>query len=386
MTPEQGRSIGHEIRQIIATEKDKDHDGTPPAWLNVARAREITDEQRNPFPDEADLLTCAELMLRIKNRFLRGFGTREANDLEVRYGAIISNPAQHLSAVLWRQRNEVTQFLRRISDPQKDPDKRFRNLQRGISKREEVIIRKLDLLDTIEDRQLLFMVSSLLAGRRHRDLPQGRNGLIAEIIRLNEEIMRMAEETELQLELSRKKNAAQQALLRIDQQLTLLRETAKMEEGEPKTDQQSTTKPQQQGSKQQQKRRQTNRPDQEPTHKKPEPAKSDTNGTMETDIQRLTALIQGLSRVRVIVPPEGNNRKRKQCEWEALLRKIGYCGEVIFVAYEEVRKRDGSPIIVGRNINTHKDLWAHNVGDAPLHVITFTPKILTNYLNISEGR
>lgn len=381
MTPEHGRSIGHEIRQIIATEGDRNHQGTP-QWLNFTRAREIMDEQRNPFPDEADLIVFAALMLRTRGVYLRGHGTKEAHDLGVRHQQVMSNPAEHLSAVLQRQRREVTQFLAKIANPNHDPEKRFRSLQRGIGRREEVMIRKLDLLDRIEDRQLLAVISAAITGKRCRDLPQSRSELVADILRLNREIIQIAEDAELQLALIRRRDAAKRALERIDDQLTRLPRTEVAEDAPAEETTPAAPKKQQKEPKCRNKKRRA--PEESNSQNlKPDTKESDPNVEMRTDIERLMDLTQGQSRVRVIVPSSGNNSRNKPREWSELLRKLGYTGELIFVTYEQVRRGDTSPIIVGRNINTHKDIWAGNVGSASVHVITFPPNVLASYLKVS---
>jgi len=105
---------------------------------------------------------------------------------------------------------------------------------------------------------------------------------------------------------------------------------------------------------------------------------------IETDLGKIRHVIELANRnanpvIRVFVAEGGNRRNRYHCQWSALIRKLGFTGEIIFPRTYESLNRGSDPVVMSKGMNTHKGRW--NCCSANCFVISTPEKLLLNYLS-----
>lgn len=367
------RSIGYEIQAVVDTADARTHDGTQ-RWLEYNHTATVI---KQPFPNEVDLLMLVEVMLDNRQSFLNGFGTKETHLLFERNVEIRRNPAPHLAAVLGGQRIKIQQFLRSIGGPN-DPDKKRANVQRGIGRREEMLTQKIDALDRLldlPDQELLSVLINLLSGERINPVYVTRAQLIKKILQLEAEIRQMVHDSNQLLAMVRRKIAATTAIMRLDEQLLSLPQTQK----EP-TDASAQAKVD--SDRQRVKTKKRNQPNRtELRHIEPRDTQAtDCEKPMRDELDRLRGILKTSSKIRVMVSPKRETAQRYLRQWNLLFQSLGYEGVIEPIIYEGVKPSDDSPLIVGRNLNVHRNLWAHKTGTTEVHIITYPPGILISFI------
>ncbi|KKT20305.1 MAG: hypothetical protein UW03_C0006G0040 [Candidatus Peregrinibacteria bacterium GW2011_GWA2_43_8] len=376
------RPLSADLAELITKAEGSESTPVMKRWIAMMGARAVLE---SPIPDEQAVIEKVREML--GEACTDYFYTKPESVLvlEARYLEVTKDIDAHLRAVLFEQRSRCRAVLGTVGRN----EKRLRNLYRGLERRDREYAELLDAIDNFMDKEVdhiilryaLRIVKNSPCVRRgpslHHDIQTVFNRYMDRLTHLVAQMHIIEDEIEILERDLRNAGRFKPLMERLDAQFRAL-PTVRDSGGDVL--------------------RSRALPVGIPSgiRRKGKGASVDTEGVpvvakSEESVASIFAL--DLSRIRqamaiadekhvplrVVVSPEGNVRRRNSAQWEDLLRKLGFQGQVRFVIYEELASNGReSPIIMPRRLNTHKNKQGGYT--APTFVIETPQNLLMNSL------